>query len=231
MAGTDMLRRAEVQLGTLTRGYERVTLNRWRDACTELAQASISCPTELRAWLRQRPARHADEVLRGLVGLSQSGDTAALLAVLVCLAPGIRALARRTGVTIDEAMSEVTLGILEYPVARRRSIAGGLLLDARNRITRSARRTPEPTDTFVGGPDGTVEGLDSPGGEPTTAERILALICDARRRNILNKDDAQLIVDTRLRGERVAPAAARLGISPEAAYQRRTRAERLLGSV
>lgn len=230
MAGTDMLRRAELQLGALTRGSERVTLDRWRDACTELAHASISCPTQLRGWLRQRPTQRADEVLRSLVGLAQRGDTVALLAVLVCLAPGIRTLARRTSVSIDEAMSEVTLGILEYPVTRRRSVAGGLLLDARNRITRTARRTPEPTDAFGSQTDGTADGPGASAGEPTTAERILALICEARRRNILNEDDAQLIVDTRLSGERVAPAAARLGISPEAAYQRRTRAERLLGS-
>lgn len=226
---TDCLGYAETQLGVLTRGDQRKTLDRWRDACTELAGAGITHPSQLRGWLRQRPTQLADEVLRGLVKLAQRGDTVALLAVLVCLAPGIRSLARQTGVSADEAMSEVTLGILEYPYARRRSVAGGLLLDARNRITRGARRTPEPTD-LVDHAEQAGQGYPSATSEPTTAERILALICEARRRNILDQDEAQLIVDTRLSGQRVAPAAARLGISPEAAYQRRTRAERRISA-
>lgn len=234
---TDSLGRAEEQLDVLTRGREQAILRRWRGASAELKAAAISRPGQLRGWLRTRPSPLADEALRGLVRLAQRGDATALLGVLVCLAPGIRALARRTGVSLDEAMSEVTVGVLEFPYARRRSVAGGLLLDARNRISRSARRAPVPVDEtsspYVAGSDGEVR---QPGGAsggsstegPTAAERILALICEARRKNILDQDEAQLIVDTRLSGERVGPAAARLGISPAAAYQRRTRAERRL---
>lgn len=236
---TDSLTRAEEQLDLITRGREHATLRRWRDASADLADAAISRPGQLRGWLRSCPTPLADEVLRSLVRLAQRGDATALLAVLVCLAPGIRTLSRRTGVTLDEAMSEVTLGVLEYPYARRRSVASGLLLDARNRISRSARRTPPPapvdenTSPFVADREGDVhppgEQFDDPRmGGPTTAERILTLICEAHRRNILNHDDAQLLVDTRLGGEEVGPAAARLGISPAAAYQRRTRAERRL---
>lgn len=222
---SDCLGRAEEQLDLLTRGRERSTLRRWRDASVELADAAISRPGQLRGWLRHRPTPLADEALRGLVRLAQQGDGSALLGVLVCLAPGIRTLARRTGVSLDEAMSEVTVGVLEYPYARRRSIAAGLLLDARNRIGRAARSSPVPT------PD---QQLDERGGrptasaEPTAAERVLALLCDARRKNIVDRDEAQLIVDTRLSGEQVAPVATRLGISPAAAYQRRSRAERRL---
>lgn len=237
---TDSLGRAEEQLDLLTRGQEDVTLHRWRNASAELADAAISRPGQLRGWLRTRPTPMADGVLRGLVRLAQRGDATALLAVLVCLAPGIRTLSRRTGVSLDEAMSEVTLGVLEYPYARRSSIAGGLLLDARNRISRGARRAPEPVDDpascYVAGRDGAVhqpgERLgDAAAAGPTTAERILAIICEARRRNILDEDDAQLIVDTRLSGDGVGPAAARLGISPAAAYQRRSRAERRLNAT
>lgn len=218
----DCLGRAEAHLTMLTRGREQDTLDRWRDASDALATLTVDRPTELQAWIRERPASHADDALRGLVQLAQRGDLTALLATLVCLAPGIRALARRTGVSLDEAMSEVSLGVLEFPHARRSSVAGGLLLDARNRITRSARRAPMPVQLTEDAPTQQVPA------EPTAAERVLAVICEARRRHELNHDDAQLIVDTRLSGQRVAPAAARLGISAAAAYQRRTRAEQRL---
>jgi hypothetical protein len=220
----DCLGRAEEQLDLLTRGREHATLRRWRSASVEIADAAVSRPGQLRGWLRERPTSRADEALRGLVRLAQQGDGPALLAVLVCLAPGIRTLARRTGVNLDEAMSEVTVGVLEFPYARRRSVAGGLLLDARNRITRSGRRAPVPTEDQ---PEREREGVAS-SSEPTPAERVLALLCEARRRNLVDQDDAQLIVDTRLGGQRVAPVASRLGISPAAAYQRRSRAERRL---
>jgi hypothetical protein len=224
---TDCLARAEIQLDQLTRGNGQVTMAQWRDACADLAGAPLNGPRDLQAWLRSRPATQADAVLRGLVTLAQKGDAVALLAVVVCLAPGIRALARRTGIAVDEAMSEVTLGILEYPVERRQSVAGGLLLDARNRLGRAARRTPEP-HAVVGEDAAWVDANSPAAGGQTTAERILALVCDARRRNVLDGHDAQLIVDTRVSGHRVAPAAARLGISRDAAYQRRIRAERRL---
>lgn len=225
---TDCLGRAEAQLDLLTRGREEATLRRWRDASAELAEAAISRPGQVRAWLRHRPTSRADEALRGLVRLAQQGDGSALLAVLVCLAPGIRALARSCGTKLDEAMSDVTLGVLEYPYARRQSVAAGLLLDARNRITRSARRTPVPN---LDQRDDLGASSEQSSGEPTAAERVLILLCEARRRNILDQEDAQLIVDTRLSGQHVAPAAERLGISPAAAYQRRSRAERRLRQV
>lgn len=224
---TDCLARAEIQLDQLTRGIGQVTIAQWREVCTELAGAPLRAPGDLQAWLRDCPSGRADAVLGGLVKLAQKGDTVALLAVVVCLSPGIRTLARRTGIGVDEAMSEVTLGILEFPVERRRSIAGGLLLDARNRLSRASRRAPEP-HAGVGEDAVWVDAGSPEAGGQTTAERILALVCDARRRNVLDGHDAQLIVDTRVSGHRVAPAAARLGISRDAAYQRRIRAERRL---
>lgn len=241
-AVSDSLAVLESQLTRLTRRREQATLERWRDACAPLGAQRFTRLTQLRDWLHKQPTRTADEVLRSLVTLAQQGDATALAAVLVCLAPGIRALARRSQVTLDEAFSDVAVRVLEYPVARRRSVAGGILLDARNRLSRQRRRAPQPvgdvaTLVNTGGANVTAtsgegmtasrlaEGAATAKHPLSAAERILRLVCEARRDEALTHDDAQLIVDTRINGQRMAPAAARLGISRDAAYQRRARAE------
>lgn len=241
-AVSDSLAVLESQLTRLTRRREQATLERWRDVCEPLGAQRFTRLTQLRDWLHKQPTRRADEVLRSLVTLAQKGDATALAAVLVCLAPGIRALARRSQVTLDEAFSDVAVRVLEYPIARRRSVAGGILLDARNRLSRQRQRAPQPVGDVAtlihgGGADSTTgpgeaaagfrvaEGAGAAKHPLSAAERILRLVCDARQDEALTHDDAQLIVDTRINGQRMAPAAARLGISRDAAYQRRARAE------
>ena len=60
---------------------------------------------------------------------------------------------------------------------------------------------------------------------PTGTRRILDLVCQAHRKGLLDRTEVRLIIDTRLGGHRVKPIAQRLGLSPSAAYQRRSRAE------
>jgi DNA-directed RNA polymerase specialized sigma24 family protein len=227
---TDALSRAERHLHLVTRGNERATLERWRATCPRLAEAPITAPAQLRAWLRQLPASRADAVLGQLVRHAQKGDAAALLAVVVCLGPGLRSLVARTGVSTDEAVSEITLGVLSFPVDRRTSIAGGLLLDARNRIHRAARRdgrTDPLDDDELSHPVAAGElGATSP-----PAQRIVQLVCQAHRQGLLDRTDARLILDTRLGGHKVKPIADVLGLTPSAAYQRRSRAEARLVEV
>jgi DNA-directed RNA polymerase specialized sigma24 family protein len=227
--GTDALNRAEHHLQLVTRGHEQTTLQRWRTACEPLTEAPITTPSQLKAWLRQLPTRDADSVLGHLVRHAQHGDSAALLTVVVCLGPGLRNLVARTGITTDEAVSEIALGILSYPVDRRTSIAGGLLLDARNRLHRTAQRHThtEPWDDDTAHPP-------APGEHGTTAppaQRIVQLVCQAHREGLLDHTEARLILDTRLGGHKVKPLADILGLSPSAAYQRRSRAEARLVQV
>jgi hypothetical protein len=222
MTAADALSRSESHLELLTRGDEAATLGRWRCRCPELGPAPISTPCEIVGWLRDQPAMVTDAVLRFLTYEAQMGDQVALLVLVGCLSPGIRALANRTGITIDEAVSELVVGILEYPVARRSSIAGGLLLDARNRIHRHHQRNRrlQPIDQHPH----VVHVADERDPTPP-AQRIVQLVCEAHKDGVINQTDAELIIHTRVGGHQVRPIARRLGISPSAAYQRRHRAE------
>lgn len=228
-ASGDALARAERHLRLSTRGREQAVLDRWRASCPELADAPVTSPAGIRAWARRLPTSTADRLLAQLVALAQRGDEDALLVVVACLEPGLRSLAARTGISVDEAVSEITLGILTYPVERRTSIAGGLLLDARNRLHRTAQRH-RPHHSL----DEEATHLVATGelGDATpAAQRIVQLVCQAHREGLLDHTDARLILHTRLGGHRVTPVARRLGLTPSAAYQRRTRAEARLTHV
>lgn len=223
-ADPDALASTERHLRLITRGCEAETLRRWGTRCAALSEAGLAAPSEVKQWLRSLPTKAADAVIGQLVGFAQCGDSPALLTVIVCLGPGIRNLAARTAVTTDEAVSEIALGILDYPLDRRTSVAGGLLLDARNRLYRAARRAArsEPFD------DDDASHPAAPGELGTTvppAQRIIQLVCQGCRAGLLDHTEAQLIIDTRLNGHRVKPIAAELGLTPSAAYQRRSRAE------
>lgn len=225
----DALTRARVHLRVITRGRERATLDRWRVTCPELSDAPVATPVDLDAWIHQLPTPVADRALAQLVVQAQRGDTPALLLVVTCLEPGLRTLAGRTGVPVDEAVSELTLGILTYPVHRRTSIAGGLLLDARNRLHRNAlrQRQHHPLDDEGVLPVAQAELSDA----VPAAQRIVQLVCQAHRQGLLDRTEARLILDTRLGGHRVSPVAQALGLTPSAAYQRRSRAEARLAGV
>ena len=220
----DALARTERHLRVITRGRERQTLDRWRSSCSHLSDADLAAPADLKPWLRQLPNKAADLVLGRLVSLAQRGDSSALLAVIVCLGPGIRNLASRSRLTTDEVVSEIAVGILDFPIDRRTSVAGGLLLDARNRIFRAAQRDArsEPlTEDDASHPTAPGElGHTEP-----SAQRIIDLLCQAHREGLLDGTEVRLIIDTRLYGHQVKPIARRLGLTPSAAYQRRSRAE------
>jgi hypothetical protein len=218
---TDALKRIERSLHAIPRTQAHRTLTRWRAACPELRATSLAHPSHLKPWLRQQPAS-ADQVLAHLVRQAQQGDSTALLAVLACLAPGMRTLAARTGNKVDEIVSEVALGVFDFPVDRRSSIAGGLLLDAHNRLHRATQRVAR---------DRPLEEADHPeapgdlGHQPPPDQRAVQLVCQAHRQGLIDRTEARLILDTRVAGHPVKPIADHLGLSPSAAYQRRHRAE------
>src|SRR6266511_739410 len=108
---SDALSRSESHLDAMTRGDEHSTLERWQSRCPELAFAPISSPAEMKGWLRHQSPLVAGAVLRCLTCEAQAGDQAALLMLVCCLSPGIRALASRTRISVDEAVSELVVGI------------------------------------------------------------------------------------------------------------------------
>jgi hypothetical protein len=222
-AVADALGRTERHLSTISRTDGRAVVDRWRAGCSDLSAAPGTTPAELPGWLRGEPAETANRVLGHLVGRAQSGEQLALVVVLACLAPGIRALAGRTGVRVDEVVSEVTVGAMTFAVERRTSVAGGLLLDARNRLGRAARRTgrTEPLDDEARHPVAPGEL----GRVVPVAQQVVQIVCQAHREGLVDGTEARLILDTRVGGHGVRPIARRLGLTPTAAYQRRTRAE------
>jgi hypothetical protein len=225
----DALTRTERHLSLVGRDRGEAAVRRWRADDPDLADAPITVPVDLPGWLRTQPTATADRILGRLVARSQDGDQLAFVVVLACLAPGIRSLAARLRLGVDEVMSEIAVSLPGFPVARRRSIAGGLLLDARNRLWRAARRHDrvEPWSDDTAHPP-------APGelGAPVpAAQRLVQLVCQAHRQGLVDGTEARLILDTRLGGHQVRPLADRLGLTPSAAYQRRTRAEARLAHV
>ncbi|MGH9212237.1 MAG: hypothetical protein ACRD2C_16375 [Acidimicrobiales bacterium] len=241
----DALGHAEIHLTRVSRGREQQVLARWRRQCPQLTLAPISTMADLRPWVHRLPADQADQVLRYLVTAAQdrepasrpatgpTDDSLALLAVVVCLGPGIRSLAARTAISCDEAVSELALGILDFPVARRTRVAAGLLLDARNRLHRHARRQIRlcPLDEATLAEGGRPPTPEDPQEARPAAQRVVQLVCQAHREGVLNRTDARLILHTRIGGHQVRPIATELGLSTTAAYQRRSRAEARLSEL
>jgi len=71
-------------------------------------------------------------------------------------------------------------------------------------------------------------GVIMAGQPPSAAEQVLAIVVDATRRGVLSRDHAQLIVDRRVRGIRLADTCAARTASYAAVQRRFTRAERRL---
>jgi hypothetical protein len=244
----DALGHAETHLTRVSRGREQQVLTRWRRECSELTEAPIRTLAELKGWVHRLPADRADEVLRYLVTEAQrrepstrppvaaatpADDALALLAVIVCLAPGIRSLASRSSIGSDEAVSELALGILDFPVERRTRVAAGLLLDARNRLHRHAQRQNRccSLDEATAAESRRPQMPGDPQEARPAAQRVVQMVCQAHRAGILNHADARLILHTRIGGHQVQPIATELGLSTTAAYQRRSRAEARLGEL
>jgi hypothetical protein len=236
----DALGHAESHLTRVSRGREQQVLTRWRRECPDMTEAPIRTLAELKDWVHRLPADRGDDVLRYLVleaqrrerpstvsRLGMDEESLALLAVIVCLAPGIRSLAARTSISCNEAVSELALGILDFPVERRTRVAAGLLLDARNRLHRSAQRQRRlcALDEAAVAEGRRPRLPEDPQEARPAAQRVVQLVCQAHRAGILNHADARLILHTRIGGHQVQPIATELGLSTTAAYQRRSRAE------
>ena len=230
MAQSNALSRVEAELRGHAGRRGRRVIERWGDRCPPLADAGLGEPGEVPAWVWSLDPGDADVVLRVLVEQAQAGDAVAATAVLACLRPGICALAVRTGMAADEIVSEAAVAVLRFPVARRASVAGQILLDVRRAVRRERERQ---RDVVEGDTRVVLEKTEAPGelgAEPSMAEQVVALVVRARQADVIGDDDARLILETRVAGEAMTAAAARRSIGRTAAYQRRQRAEaRLAG--
>lgn len=229
MGQDNALSRLEAELRWHSGRRGRVVLLRWGGQCPLLAAAGLGLPADVPSWVWSLAPGDADEVLRMLVEQAQMGDPVATAAVLACLRPGLCALAGRTGLSVDEVASEVAFGVLRFPVARRASVAGQLLLDARRSI---GRERAKQRDVLDGDTRVALEEVEAPGAlgvELSAPEQLVALVIGAWRAGDVGDDDARLILETRVAGNAVAGAAAQRSVNRTAAYQRRQRAEARLG--
>lgn len=204
------------------------TIRHWRRACPALARSPVSVPSQLPSWVWQLPRPEADDVIGILVKRAQDNDEAALLATVVCLTPGLRNLVNRMPVSIDEVVAEAAIRILEFPLARRRKIAAGVVLDVRHALWAPACRTPQiqaaPVDPLA------MADLAVAPGELGVAERsadeqLVLLVRDAWRAGHLDTDRARLLLETRVLGQPIQVAADKCAANRSAVYMRRARAE------
>jgi len=222
------LSRLEDELARLRGARGRAVIVRWAHLCPSLAQ--VATPVNVPGWVWGLERSAADEVLRCLVELAQGGDEVAVSVVLACLRPGLCAMAGRTGVPMDDLVSEATLVVFEFPFQRRRTVAGQLLLDTRKRFSRARARVREiPAGDTRQGSDG--DAAEELGAERPAIEQLGLLVHQAWKQGHLTRDAARLVMETRVWGIPVAEAAARRGISRKAVFERRARAEARLREV
>ena len=196
----------------------------------EPALARFRSPDELiRFLLRPGPWAARDAVLAGLLAQARVEPLAARV-VLAALLPGLKRIAEE--VILDardrEELWQLLLAcawerIRSYPLERRPSrIAANLLLDARRRALdaftreRGLRARPAPAAP-----------PPAPAPPEATSGDVEVLLARAVRAGALSREEARLILETRIYGVPLASIAAR-GAPYDALRIRRRRAERRL---
>ncbi len=210
--------------GPLLRGLFRA----WQD--TEPALSQFKDPATLLRFLRG-PGRHADKdaVLCALLSLAQ-GEPIAGRVVLEAMLPGLKKLAGR--ILIDAREREELWSALmacawerirTYPVERRpRKVAANLLLDCLRGTLAAlsgARRDPA-AQAFP--PPHELEAV------PVCEGDVDGLLAEAIAAGAVSRDEAELILCTRIDGEPLSDLAHSQGVMFDTLKHRRNRAERRL---
>ena len=185
----------------------------------------VSRPTDLEAVLRSVGYQSAEAALSARV-------------VLQRLAPGLVAIARRRGgehttqrhQLLDDLLANAWIVIRRYPIdGRPTKVAANLLRDIEYQtFVRPARLRRVPTTTYpwshAQGPDGEDDPPDT--AEPSTHDRLMAVLVEARRRG-MSDDDIRFALSL-ANGRTTDELAERLGLSGRAVRYRR---ERLVESL
>lgn len=214
---------------------DRVAAARLSDArCVAGRAASLA---DLERFVRTAGDEAVDRVLLALVERAVAGDAIAARVLLQLLLPGTRNLARRWWVLGDRderaaaAVTAVYNRIRNYPLERRPGrVAANILMDAARELRRLA-----PQVVQVPCPDVAVRLQALAGHElpppPHPAVELAALLRDAQDAGIVDADDAELILRSRVAGERVEDIAAQRGLRPRTLWHRRHRAEMALAAA
>ena len=220
----------------------------WRELAT-----TPEALAALRAWTDEDPAlapfadlgaavrfaqqpghpRRSNDVLSCLVrraaadGLAARALLQSVLYGLIRIAVDLRAAAGS-----DEEIASVVVAaayerIRTYPVERRPNhIAANILLDTRQAVSRSLcrPRVAEVLRADITSQDAEVE-------PPSATEQLLALIDEAVRMRRLAREDARLIILTRVGDVPIHELAAERGCLPHSLRRRRLRAEHALAAA
>lgn len=203
-------RRALVALNEEWRSLAMTATPGW--AHREPALAAASDLASVLALIRERP----DPVLAALLRLGAAGEELAYRVVLQTMLGKMVLLCSGRAALLPEAISELWLAIVEYPLARRpRAIAANLAWTVRRRLPRAEAVRPQPSV------DAAAE-LPEPDASGTLGEaRGLGLIDELTHRTLWAVYVAGLTS---------AQAAVALGTTPEVVRWRCSRALRRLAA-
>ena len=196
-------------------------LRRWTRVWPALADCrDLTHLLELR-----RDGERAQELLLPLAMLSPSEELAArtllqaLLPGLVSMAAAMRPL---EPMALDELVGLAWERIRTYPPTREGSVAGNVLLDVRKRFAR-ARAGATRVIPICAWAEPAVEDVPN-----LDRAAVVGLLREGRDHGVIDRDDLELIVRTRMFGVPVAEVAADLGEEAKALGRRRWRAEEAL---
>lgn len=202
-----------------------------RPAC---ALAGVASPAGLVDAVRSATSEEADVVLLHLATDSVAGSKIAARTLLQLLLPGTCRLAARWWALGDAeeraacAVAAVYERIRRYPVDRRpRSVAANILMDAGQDLWRAAKRaTQYASHTVVVDP----QVLPSTPCEPeqSPAEELTSLVVEVVEAGVIEVEEAQLILATRVGTDDLPAMARRLGAKLRTLQWRRQSAEATL---
>jgi hypothetical protein len=207
-------------------------LARWRRL--EPAIEGLTDLDQLRTAVHDRTdLDRSDQILSALVRLAAvtgHGDVLAARVVLQLLVPGAIRLAQSLATMVGDqptseavVFAELTILIRTYPWQRRpRRIAANLLLDCRQRLTRSHHRTRPEISAGL--------SLHDPSAAADSDDRFALhdLLWWARRRGILSRFEAQLLVASHVADIPMNQLAAKFGRSRSTLFTIRASAEQRL---
>ncbi|MGH2799416.1 MAG: hypothetical protein ACRDM0_17515 [Thermoleophilaceae bacterium] len=227
-AGLDVVVALEREWDALASKALTPRLRLWSER--EPALAAFPTAQELLSSLRRQRGNHDAEnaILAALLRQART-DALAARVVLHAILPGLKTLAGRLLLEVGEReelwsllLAHLWEVIRRYPLAERpRRIAANLLLDAAHatlaELGEERRLRAQLPDLAPAGPV-PAEGIEE-------EEVVLAR---AVRASALSREEAMLILQTRLEGVTLASNAATLNVPYEALRKRRRRAERKL---
>ena len=200
----------------------------------EPALARFTRADELLRFLRSRPSSTVEDALLGALLAQCASDPLAGELVLLAVLPGLKNLARRSLVVVEEReelwsalLACVWEQIRSYPLRRRpRRIAANLLLDTLRhtlRAMRASRSLERPVARDPRADDR--DPFELAFAEPSEVD---ALLDAAVVRGAVSRPEADLVLATRFDGVALADFAAATGEPYNRVKVRRQRAERRL---